>query len=266
MNFISSSPLTLYQRWYRYFYFLKEQFLFHTLPDGRKSLYRLGEIRDSQRGKRCFILGNGPSLRQTDLSLLRNEITFGLNRIYLLFPEIGFPTTYLVSVNRLVLEQCAAEIFALPTIRFVPWSSRKYIRIPLENTEDTIFLNTTCRRPGFARDVRRPIWSGATVTFVALQLAYHMGFEKVILIGVDHSFVTKGEPHTTVVSEGDDPNHFSPNYFGKGFRWQLPDLETSEIAYRMARQAFEQDGRRVLDATIGGKLTVFEKIDYHSLF
>lgn len=266
MDFISSSPLTLYQRWSRYLYFLKEQFLFHTLPDGRKSLYRLGELCDSQRGKRCFILGNGPSLRRTDLSLLRNEITFGLNRIYLLFPEIGFSTTYLVSVNRLVLEQCAGEILALPTIRFVPWSSRKYIRTPIENTKNTIFLNTTCRRPGFARDVRRPIWTGATVTFVALQLAYHMGFERVILIGVDHSFDTKGKPHTTVVSEGDDPNHFSPNYFGKGFRWQLPDLETSEIAYRMARQAFEQDGRQVLDATIGGKLTVFEKVDYNTLF
>jgi hypothetical protein len=69
-----------------------------------------------------------------------------------------------------------------------------------------------------------------------------------------------------VVSEGEDPNHFDPRYFGKGFRWQLPDLETSEIAYRMARRAYEQAGRRVLDATIGGKLTVFPKVEYGSLF
>ncbi len=252
-----------HQAFYRCLYFLKEHLLFHALPDGRKSLRHLQELRNSQRGKRCFILGNGPSLRQTNLNLLRGEITFGLNRIYLLFPEMGFSTTYLVSVNRLVLEQCAEEIFSLPTIKFVPWSSRKYIHLPVEKR---IFLNTTCLRPGFARDARRPIWAGATVTFVALQLAYHMGFEKVILIGVDHSFVTPGAPHTTVISAGDDPNHFSPNYFGKGFRWQLPDLATSEIAYRMARQAFEQDGRRVLDATIGGKLTVFEKVDYNALF
>ncbi len=83
---------------------------------------------------------------------------------------------------------------------------------------------------------------------------------------MDHNFTTKGKPNTTVVSEGDDPNHFSPAYFGKGFRWQLPDLETSEVAYRMARQAFEKHNRRVLDATIGGKLTVFDKVDYSSLF
>jgi hypothetical protein len=101
---------------------------------------------------------------------------------------------------------------------------------------------------------------------VALQLAYHLGFSTVILVGVDHSFVTQGKPNTTVQSEGDDPNHFSSAYFGKGFRWQLPDLETSELAYRMARQAYERAGRQVLDATIGGKLTVFPKVEYTSLF
>ena len=58
-----------------------------------------------------------------------------------------------------------------------------------------------------------------------------MGFEEVILIGVDHNFETKGKAKQTVISGGDDPNHFSPEYFGKGFRWQLPDLDTSEEAY-----------------------------------
>jgi hypothetical protein len=99
-----------------------------------------------------------------------------------------------------------------------------------------------------------------------MQLAYHLGFQKVILIGVDHSFTTQGKPHQAVVSQGDDPNHFSPNYFSKGFRWQLPDLETSEAAYRLAHQAFEADGREIVDATIGGKLTIFPKVDYSSLF
>ncbi len=76
----------------------------------------------------------------------------------------------------------------------------------------------------------------------------------------------KGEANKTVVSQGDDHNHFSPKYFGRGFRWQLPDLETSEMAYTMAREAFKGRGREVIDATVGGKLTVFPKVDYNSLF
>ena len=68
------------------------------------------------------------------------------------------------------------------------------------------------------------------------------------------------------MSEGADPNHFSPEYFGAGFRWQLPDLDTSEVGYHLAHSIFLADGREVLDATVGGKLTVFPKVDYESLF
>jgi len=228
----------------------------------RESRKRLAALKDIHKGERAFIIGNGPSLRVTDLNKLRHEFTFGLNRIYLLFPELGFTTTYFLSMNDLVIEQCAAEILALPIPKFLTWRSRRF----LSPTEDTHFLYTTYTGPKFARDVTGRLWEGATVTYVALQLAYHMGFEKVILIGVDHNFVTKGDANKTITSQGDDPNHFAPNYFGKGFKWQLPDLETSERAYRMARVAYEADGRQVLDATIGGKLTVFPKVDYDGLF
>ncbi len=91
-------------------------------------------------------------------------------------------------------------------------------------------------------------------------------FRKLILIGVDHNFVTQGPANQAVVSKGDDPNHFSPNYFGAGFKWQLPDLDGSERAYRLARDAYEKSGRQVLDATVGGNLTIFPKVQYKSLF
>ena len=231
-------------------------------PWRRDTVQRLGALKDSRRGERCFILGNGPSLRNTDLSRLRNEYTIGMNRIYLLFPELGFQTSYFLSVNDLVVEQCAADIQALSIPKFVSWRSRKW----LQPADDLYFLHTTYTGPRFAGDVRGRLWEGATVTYVALQVAFYLGFEQVILIGVDHNFVTQGKPNTTVTSQGDDPNHFAPGYFGKGFRWQLPDLDTSERGYHMARQAYEADGRQVIDATVGGKLTVFPRVDYNTLF
>jgi hypothetical protein len=231
-------------------------------PWRRESRKRLAALKDIHKGERCFIIGNGPSLRETDLKKLRGEFTFGLNRIYLLFPELGFTTTYFLSMNDLVIEQCAAEILSLPIPKFLTWRSRRFLR----PTPDTHFLYTTYTGPKFACDVAGRVWEGATVTYVALQLAYHLGFEKVVLIGVDHNFVTKGEANKVVTSQGDDPNHFAPNYFGKGFRWQLPDLETSERAYHMARVAYEADHREILDATVGGKLTVFPKVDFRSFF
>lgn len=229
----------------------------------RASVQEIRRLRGRHLGERCFIIGNGPSLRQTDLGLLMHETTFGMNRIYMLFDEIGFPTTYYVAINTLVIEQFAEEIKRLTMPKFITWRGRRW----MADDPRTIFLDTDYTPPAtFSADAAGRLFEGSTVTYVALQLAYYLGFEEVILVGVDHHFSTQGQANVTVVSDGDDPDHFHPGYFGKGYRWQLPDLEASEQAYCLARDAFQAAGRRVLDATVGGRLQVFPKVDYQSLF
>jgi hypothetical protein len=226
-----------------------------------ESQQRVQRFHNLHKGERCFILGNGPSLNKTDLSLLQKEFTFGMNRIYLLFPKMGYETSYFVSINTLVLEQCADDIHSLNMPRFITWRGRQWFG------DEVYFLDTDYTPPAdFSGNLTGRIFEGSTVTFVAMQIAYYMGFDEVILIGVDHSFSAKGRPNETIVSEGKDPNHFSTDYFGKGFKWQLPDLEASEQAYMLAKEAFDRAGRKIVDATIGGKLDVFPKADYNTLF
>lgn len=228
----------------------------------RVSAQRMTRYKHEHRGERCFIIGNGPSLRRTDLSLLRDEITFGLNRFYLAFDKLGFTTTYYVSVNELVMEQFAVDIAALPMPKFLYWPGQRYI--PLAN--NTMFLRFGAPQTRFEGDIRRRLGPGSTVTYVAMQIAYFMGFSQVILIGVDHHFETQGRPHATVVTEGDDRDHFDPRYFGQDVKWQLPDLEGSEAAYRVAKERFNAAGREIIDATVGGHLRVFRKVNYEELF
>jgi hypothetical protein len=238
-------------------------------PLRRESIRRLAALRDQHSGERCFIIGNGPSLRQTDLTRLKGEFTFGLNRIYLMFPELEFTTSCLVVVNELVLAQSAAEMIALPLPKFFTWRARQHILSGRSFRQDSslMFLDTDFTgSENFSSEVTRRLFEGNTVTYVAMQLAFFMGFQEAILIGVDHNYVTQGKPNEAVISPGDDPNHFAPNYFGKGYKWQLPDLEGNERAYRLARQAYADAGRRLVDATVGGKLTIFPKVDYNSLF
>ncbi len=226
-----------------------------------ESVSRIRKYKNKNVGERCFIIGNGPSLKKMDLYPLKHEYTFGLNRIYLLFDSMGFSTTYFVSANKYVIEQCADDIVKLPCPKFISWNSKHIIPF----TTDMAFIRSR-RGPKFCTDIAKEgVWEGATVTYVAMQIAYYMGFQQVILIGVDHSFQTKGQPHQLVMSGGNDPNHFHPDYFGKGFRWQLPDLETSEFAYRLAKRQFELAGREILDATVVGKLQVFPKVDYYEI-
>lgn len=235
-------------------------------PWRRESIRRLTALKDIHKGRRAFIIGNGPSLKQTDLSKLKNEITFAMNRFYLAFPDLGFTTSYICVTNDLVVEQFANDLAALLIPKFIAWRSHKHFPQDMSVKDIPTFVYTSYTGPRFTGDVRRRVWEGATVTNLALQLAYHMGVEKAILVGVDHNFKDKGQANKTVVSEGDDQNHFMPNYFGKGVKWQLPDLDTSEIGYTFAREAYQRAGREVVDATVGGKLNIFPKVDYNSLF
>ena len=61
-------------------------------------------------------------------------------------------------------------------------------RRQLPITQLPTFLYTSYTGPHFSSDVRGRVWEGATVTNVTLQLAFHMGFQQVILIGVDHNY------------------------------------------------------------------------------
>lgn len=223
--------------------------------NGRANRAYIRRFKDSHVGQRCVIIGNGPSLRNTNLSLLRDEFTFGLNRIYLMFEELGFETTFHVVVNRYVVEQCVHEFRKINA----PLFTTKLNSDLLDGAANTVYLNSVIG-PWFGRDASHGIWEGATVTYVAMQLAYYMGFSEVALVGVDHRFAVSGPPNQLVESAGPDASHFDQRYFPKGFKWQLPDLENSEVAYRLARKAFEDDGRRIVDATVGGGLTVFPKL------
>ena len=234
-------------------------------PSARENQERIKVYQGKHQGERCFIVANGPSLLKTNLDLLRNKYTFGMNRIYLHFNETSFRPTYYVAVNELVLEQFASEISQLDIPKFLNWNQRSYFDL---HDPNCVFVKAKfVVSDSFQDNLTKPLAFGGTVTFVALQIAYYMGFQEVILVGLDHKYADKGLPNKTEKRIADhDESHFHPNYFPKGIKWQLPDLLRSEIAYEIARRAFENAGREIVDATVQGHCPVFKKIDYLSLF
>jgi hypothetical protein len=114
-----------------------------------------------------------------------------MNRIYLAFPEWGFKKTYLCVSYDLVVEHFVGDISALTIPKFIAWRSHKQFDQDMPLKDIPTFPYTSYTGPRFATDARGRIWEGATVTNLALQLAYHMGIERAILIGVDHNFTSK---------------------------------------------------------------------------
>ena len=70
-----------------------------------RSRKKLRKLKNSQEGKKAVIVCNGPSLLKTDLKLLDGVYSFGLNKINLLFNKSDFRTSFIVSVNKFVIEQ-----------------------------------------------------------------------------------------------------------------------------------------------------------------
>lgn len=223
---------------------------------------RISLLKDRHRGETCVIVCNGPSLNRMELTFLRDFPVIGMNKIFLGFKKFRFYPRYYVSVNPKVIEQSIDAIRGLNCVKFI---SRNGVGNRLQEDALTYLLETQKPRQRFCTDLEDGLHEGWTVTYAALQVAYYLGFDRVYIIGMDHRFNYQGNPNEARVMTGADSNHFADNYFGYGQTWDNPDIAHSEESYRIAREIYEADGRKILDATLNGACTQFEKIDYREL-
>ncbi len=239
----------------------------------RPDFAKLHELKNKHKGQRCIIIGNGPSLNQTDFSLLKDQTTFGVNGIFYADDRLPQPLSYYVVEDTKVFEENTEAILEygrgcgeiiLPTL----------YKENVPNTDEVTFFRMNggfyrkqdpnfCR-PRFSTNAAEVLYCGQSVTYINLQLAYWMGFTEVGLIGMDFSYTL---PPGTVVkgnlyeSQEDDPNHFDPRYFGAGKTWKNPYLNRVAANYELAKSMYEADGRKIYNCTVGGKLEVFERLD-----
>ncbi len=218
----------------------------------------LVEQKDRYRGRPMLVVGNGPSLNKTPLDEFRGIPSIGMNKIDLIFSRVDWRPSIVVCVNNLVVKQHMRAFVDSDIPIFLSWKARRFIPRRLQ---DSVNYFLSLDFTDFSFDLTKGVGFGSTVTYTALQFAYYMGADPVILVGVDHSFSFKGSAMGIAKRQGEDQNHFDPNYFKSGTYWGLPDLDGSEVAYGIAKRVFEADGRRVLDATMGGNLQIFNKLD-----
>jgi len=219
-------------------------------------------LRNRHEGERAVLVCNGPSLSKMDMSFLKNEIVIGLNKIHLGFNKFRFYPKYYVAVNEKVLRQSSTEIKNLTCIKFL---SNRCTEL-FKDDALTHTINTRNPQNRFYTDITMGLHEGWTVTFAALQIAFYLGFDEVVIIGMDHRYKYVGQPNEEKIIAGADLNHFSDSYFGFGQTWDNPDLENSEESYRVAKEIYEKNGRKIIDATLDGACEIFTKVDYKTFF
>lgn len=227
-----------------------------------KSKSEVMNYKNKYHGARCFIIGNGPSLRTEDLEALSGEITFGCNRIYKIFDKTSWrPTFYCIQDYEMILNykedinRIAVDDKFMGIVKDNKYSydgNFKYIEI-----EEKEFYPDP---PLFSADITDRIYEGLTVTYMSLQLAVYMGFKEIYLLGVDHNYSVDLKVDGTVMSNEGVSSYFDVNYNEKAFN--LPQTDRTTYAYIAAKNYADENGIRIINATRGGKLEVFERISF----
>lgn len=249
----------------------------------RENSRRLEKIKGAYKGKRCFIMGNGPSLNLMDLDCFSDELVWGSNRCYLLFDRISWRPSFFTSIDVRVVPDIAEDIKNLylsqlksSTFFFPSHFREERTLVDSENVYWYYEKELSYHRGAkgmFSANANHYVYSAYTVTIAAMQLAVFLGFNPIYLIGCDTNYVIPagtqiedGDPTKLISTLNNDINHFAPNYFGKGSKWHDPRPERMIYHYQQAKQICDSLGVLVYNATVGGMLEVFPRVDYLDLF
>lgn len=218
-------------------------------------------LRGVHRGERCFLVASGPSIQELDLGRLVNERVMAVNRAYHALRR-GLPhVDFYVLVDKDCYREHSAEIKRAPlgTRLYQSWilDLPEYLAAP----EPAVALRLDRSRAMtdgagcFATDLARGFYSvpRGTVIIAALQVAYHLGFREVVLLGVDLDFTRERQ-------------HFYASSRGEAHRRGRMDLTAVLRSFEICRRAYEADDRRIVNASPEGTLNVLERAEYTSLF
>lgn len=241
---------------------------------------KLRLLKDAYKGKRCFIIGNGPSLRASDLEKLKGEITFACNRIPLIFDQTDWRPTFYTCTDRVYWdghyeEVCLASGSA--QVCFVCARDIGCLKTHLDNLIAFPMINRYQVPAWFNPDVPKGVYDGGTVLYFDLQLAAYMGFSEIYLLGADTNYPTKTMPDGRVVFDLENSKaYFTSNYqthaTAEWFEsWQ--DLNRMEKqgahnlhkSFQSAKWYLDQYNIKVYNATRGGALEVFPRVNFDNL-
>jgi hypothetical protein len=258
---------------------IRRRFRTRVTPEDRKTLAFNAALRDRHRGRRCFVLGNGPSLGDVDLTLLRSEITIGMNSIQLHSSAGNWSPKYYCraepgnvyeSVDRLksiraLTERLDCEGYFFPLDARNAIEQLKLLPAPRTHYFKSIVDLTEWPVNEFAIDLTDGIpFVGNTAQF-AILLALYLGANPIILMGMDHDFLAHRSinrhfyaPQASEVGGSDDLRIYS-------YKKMMTDCVREWERYEVISQIARRNGIDILNATSGSFLDVYPCIKLSEL-
>lgn len=187
----------------------------------------------------CVIMGNGPSLMEMPKSYLSDYPTYGVN-------WCPYTPTYYVCVDSHILLEHTDDVrdrIRRADVSYLPEFLRYDLR--LHDLYDSSYVRTVSKD---TKDFKEEdFFSGFTVSYVCLKLAYYAGFNEVHLWGVDHS---------------PGWEHYDPSYHAltSDAARHRHNMRVMERHYGLAQRVYKRAGRRILNFSLPSKLDgIFER-------
>lgn len=255
----------------RWFKIRKSYLLYYISRDfKRENQTRLEHYRNAYLGKRIFIVCNGPSLRAEDLESIyqHGDYSFGCNRIHYIFSKTHWRPTFYTMMDKGPLADRVNEMKSIETKHkffrrdTMTTLKKAHVDATLLKTIDTPRL---LRQPQFSDDCAKQIFFIETTTYCMIQMAVYMGFKEIYIIGCDNHYSIH------VLKDGTRVNTGAESYY-KGFGNQADNQSTvsriwaNNIAYETAKEYADSHGVCIKNATHGGHLETFERVNFNSLF
>jgi len=237
-------------------------------------------IKDKYKGKRVFLIGNGPSLNETPLYMLKDEYVICFNRFYIMKERLNWEPDFYMCVDDLVMSDLAPEVKEIiKDIEYAFFPDRhfrnKNFKKILPNLSNIYWLKPIFGR-GFSNNLPR-VNQGGSVIYEGMQAMNYLGFDEIILLGVDMDFKihktakTIGNVRGTNITsqDDDDPNHFDPRYFGKNRSYHQPKVHV--INNIVKNLDFLGDNLKkydvnIINAGFNSKVESFPRKDFFNLF
>ena len=229
-------------------------------------------------GMRAFIIGNGPSIKEQDLSPLKDEITFTCNAFFLHPILSQWQPTYHSNIDDTLFDGTEEIWFEencrkMPsTTFFAPMKWRRSILEKKQLPEERTFF---CAFAGEMNndvqsvDVTNPLPGVQSVSLLGIVLAMYMGCAPIYLLGMDHDWLTGRTadthfyPHRGFVVDG---MTLSADLSKVPYDVDLEAMLRLWKGYRNLKMHAEANGFSIFNTTHGGFLDVFERVRYESLF
>jgi len=219
----------------------------------------LHNLKNIHSNKKAFIIGNGPSLSVNDLDLIKDEITFASNKIYLAFDKTEWRPTYYFVTDGLVYSQNYEKIDQLKLKKYF---SSHLISLK-DRMKDSTYFSLSFQHPAkFKVNPIFNLYSGSTVTFVMLEFAVFMGIKEIYLMGIDFSFILPNRTDSKELSCEGEVNHFHEDYRKVGEKWTKPDMKHQKLAFLEAKKFCDKHDIRIYNISRNSKLDVFELVDF----